>query len=995
MNNKQQTFKMDEVMKKWLIRLSMCVCLLAVGQHNAFSQQIAKGTVVDANTGEGIPGATIVVQGTTIGTITNVDGEFSINAEAGQMLNISFVGYKTETVNYTGSFIKVSLQPSAESLEEVMVIGYGTTKKKDATGSVTSLSEEDFNSAPSITAENLLQGRTTGVAISPNNGGAPGGGASIKIRGTGSLSLTTEPLIIVDDVPLSFGNIGGSRNILESINPNDIESMTILKDASATAIYGSRASNGVIIITTKQGKLNQPLRVTADSKLMISRPRNTVPVMSAGQFRDFVGTYGSEDEISRLGTSNTNWQDEIYRTAITSDNNVSLTGSMGKFPIRASLGYIAQQGVLDTDKMNRFTSSLNLTPSFFDNHLRTEVNAKYTHVANDFADRGAMAAAALFDPTQSIYDENGEYTTWYSISGEEENKTKVRNPNTVANPLMLLHGQEDLSNVNRFIGNAKFDYKFHFLPELTATVNVGYDRASSTVEKYKKDSWIDEKEGRINLEENSEAMNENKLLDLYLNYNKEIGNHRVNATGGYAYQSFYSQNASENFNTFSDSSLNYKEIITPTKDKDVLISFFGRANYSYKDKYLFTATVRADASSKLNPDDRWGVFPSASFAWRITEENFMKNISALSNLKLRLGYGQMGNVGNLGNYKFLTRYTSSANDQAQYQVGDKFYPMYRPEVVNPNLRWEIGETYNAGIDYGFFDERVYGSLDYYIKDTRDLIAQQRLDPFTNFGSTVEANIGDIRNQGVEFAVNYDVIRKKEANWTVGFNASYNKNEITHLPNAELIGGISRGTGNNIQLRREGVAANSFYVYEQAYDSNGRPIEDVFVDRNEDGEITEQDRYIHSNADPSWVFGFFTSGNYKNFDFSMTARANLNNYSYFDIAASNTAVRPAFDHGSLTNRHSYFYNTGFRNTSDKQAMSDMFIQNASFFKLDNITVGYRISKDKLKFADLRIYTAVQNVLTLTKYEGVDPENSGIDRDFYTIPTIYTFGLTLNL
>ncbi len=971
--------------------LLVCLWALAIPELVVAQNKTITGKISDAS--GGLPGASILVKGTTVGTVTDFDGNYTLEVPQGATLVVSFVGYDSkEFVEGIDDLSNIVLAEGV-NLEEVMVIGYGTTTKKDATGSVTSLSEDDFNNAPSITAENLLQGRTTGVAISPNNGGAPGGGASIKIRGTGSLALTTEPLIIVDDVPLSFGNIGGSRNILESINPNDIESMTILKDASATAIYGSRASNGVIIITTKQGKLNQPLRVTADSKLMISDPKNTVPVMNAGQFTDFVTSYGSEDEIFRLGTSSTNWQDEIYRTAITTDNNVSITGSAGKFPIRASVGYIAQQGILDTDEMNRFTSSLNVAPSFFDNHLRTEVNAKYTHVANDFADRGAIGAAAAFDPTQSIYDKNGNYTTWYSEAGE--NQAPVRNPNTVTNPLMLLHAQEDLSKVNRFIGNAKFDYKLHFFPDLTATVNMGYDRASSTVEKYKKNGWIDDKTGRMNVLEDTEAMNENKLLDLYLNYNKSLDNHRINATGGYAYQSFYSENATQRLNIYTDESLNVKKIITPSKDKDVLISFFGRANYTYKDRYLFTATVRADASSKLNPDDRWGIFPSASFAWRVTEEDFMKNMSSLSNLKLRLGYGQMGNVGNLGNYKFLTRYTSSANDQAQYQVGDTFYPMYRPEVTNPNLRWEIGETYNAGVDYGFFDERVYGSLDYYIKDTRDLIAQQRLDPFTNFGSTVEANIGDIRNQGVEFAINYDVIRKETANWTVGFNASYNKNEITYLPNEELIGGISTGTGNNIQLRREGIAANSFYVYEQAYDKQGNPIENVFVDRNNDGEINEQDRYVHSNADPSWVLGFFTNGNYKNFDFSMTARANLDNYSYFDIAAGNSSYQPAFAHGSLSNRHTYFYNTAFRNTSDSQAMSDMFIQNASFFKLDNITIGYKISKDKLKFADIRVYGSVQNVLTLTKYDGVDPENGGIDRDFYTIPTIYTFGLTLNL
>lgn len=973
-------------MKHWLTKLTIAMLLLTLSSMNVFAQSKVSGKITDKATGETIPGATIVVQGTSKGAISDINGAFTIEMEPSQLLEVTFVGYKSETVKYAPN-LNVALTSSTESLDEVMVIGYGTVQKKDATGSVTSLSEDDFNNAPAITAENLLQGRTTGISITPNNGGAPGGGASIKIRGTGSLSLTTEPLIIIDDVPLAFGNIGGSRNVLESLNPNDIESMTILKDASATAIYGSRASNGVIIITTKEGKANQPLKVTVDTKLMISDVRNTVDVMNANQFTDFVNTYGSTSDVARLGTSNTDWQDEIYRTAISSDNNVSLTGSIKSMPIRASLGYIAQEGVLDTDAMDRFTSSLNLSPTFFDNHLKAEINGKYTHVANDFASRDAIGAAAAFDPTQSVYDADGNYTTWYSQDG-------VRNPNTTANPLMLLHAQEDLSNVNRFIGNVKLDYKFHFLPDLSVTLNLGYDYAQSSTKTYKKEGWIDTEPGRLNDKSFTDAKNKNKLLDFYLNYNKDIGDHRISATGGYAYQSFYSESATEYYSYYEDDSKNTHDINVPALNQDVLLSFFARGNYSYKDRYLFTATVRADASSKLNPDDRWGVFPSASFAWRVSEENFMSNARNISNLKLRLGYGQMGNVGNLGNYQYLTRYTSSVNNQGLYQIGDTFYPMYRPEVVNKDLRWEIGETLNAGIDFGFWDERLYGSIDYYVKNTKDLIASQKLDPFTNFGSQVDANIGDMRNQGVEFAINYDIARKKDFNWTLGFNASYNRNEITYLPNEQLVGGVSRGTGNNVQIRRQGIAANSFYVYEQAYDEQGNPLEDVFVDRNEDGVINESDRYIYNNADPSWVLGMFTSGRYKNFDFSVTARANIGNYAYFDVAANNSAYESAFAHSSLSNRHTFFYNTHFANTSDQEAVSDLFIQNASFFKLDNITIGYTIPRKKLHFADLRLYASMQNVFTITDYEGVDPENGGIDNNFYAIPAIYTFGLTLN-
>ncbi|MFV0506127.1 MAG: SusC/RagA family TonB-linked outer membrane protein, partial [Bacteroidales bacterium] len=738
----------------------------------------------------------------------------------------------------------------------------------------------------------------------------------------------------------------------------------------------------------KEGKAGQPLRVTVDSKLMVSHVKDYMSMMNASQFTDFVNEYGSESDKGKLSNHDTDWQKEIYRTAITSDNNVSLTGSIKNLPIRTSLGYLSQEGILKTDKMDRFTSALNLAPTFFDNNLKIELNAKYSYIDNDIADVGAIGAAATFDPTQSPYNEDGSYFNWMNADG------KSRNEISTANPLMLLYGQEQASTINSLLGNLKFDYKIPFLPELTATLNLGYDRSASDVKSYKVDGWIDSEPGRIADDTYSAELNKNKLLDFYLNYINDFDGHKINLTGGYVYQSFYNEYETESFSTYEDETLNTHDVRIPTKERSVLLSFFMRGNYSFKERYLFTATIRTDASSKLNPDDRWGVFPSASFAWRVSEEGFLKNAQALSNLKLRLGYGQMGNVGDLGNYKFLTRYTSSQNQQALYQIGDNFEYSYRPEVVNDKLTWEVGETYNIGFDMGLWDQRLTSTIDFYVKNTRDLIAQQQIDPFTNFGTSVEANIGDIRNTGFEFSIDYAIIQKNDLNWSLGFNASYNKNKIIKLPTEQLFGGSVRGYGNNLMIRREGEAANSFYLYKQNYDEDGKPIEGKVANLNSDDVISDQDRYIDKNSDPTWVLGIYANFNYKNWRLSATGRANIGAYSYYGLAAAYSGRDDAFGYG-LGNRHTDFYNTGFQTMDNTQVLNDYYLRNSSFFKLDNITIGYKIPKSVFKVFDLSLYGSVQNVFTITNYEGLDPETNGIDKNFYAIPTIYSFGLTINL
>lgn len=953
----------------------------------AWAQQKASGTVIDALSGSPLPGVSVSIQNTNTGTITDLQGQFSIDIQKGNMLEFSFIGFKTQVLPATNN-MKVVMAEDAELLGEVVVVGYGQVRKKDATGSVTSISSKDFNEGPSVAADQLIQGKTAGVQIR-SNGGAPGSSSSITIRGTGSLALTNDPLIIIDDVPLASEKINGARSFFDNLNPNDIESMTILKDASASAIYGSRASNGVIIITTKKGKAGQKLKIDFSSIATLSTPFEYVDVMSSEQFVEHVNKYGNTDQISLLGEHSTNWQEQIYTNAMMFDNNLSATGSIGRVPVRASIGYLNQDGILLDDNMNRVSGSLNLIPRFFDDKLRTEFNIKASQVKNDFANRSAIGGAIAFDPTKPVYNENKEYTFWPAAPGALH-----RDSNLPSNPMMELNEREDLFTINNYIANLKLDYALHFLPELKLTLNMGYDRTDSEGEKYSKKNYIFNNPNQIKDRSEEAKLVENKLLDFYATYKKEWNDtHNFSVMGGYSYQSLYDEFTKKSYSYYADSSLNNVVKPIPSKGKDVMISFYSRLNYSFKDRYLLTATVRADASSKLNPEDRWGYFPSLSFAWKINEEAFMQECKNISTLKVRLGYGEMGNVGNLARYQYLTRYTSSINDQALYQLGDNLYSMYRPEVVNPQIRWEIGKTWNAGIDFGFNEDRLNGTLDFYIKNTYDLLANQNLDPFTNFGSNVIANVGDMQNKGVELTLNYGIIQQEDFNWSVGYNVSYNQNKITKLPTEELTGGIGGGTGNHIQIRRVGEEANAFYVYEQAYDSQGKPLEGVVVDRNGDGQISDEDKYVYKSPSADITMGLFTNLNYKNWDLGISSRASLGNYAYHNVASSNTALDGTFNFEGLSNRHSDFYNTEFKTLNTTNLLNDHYIQDASFFKLDNITLGYRFKEDILGSAKLRVYGSIQNVLTLTAYEGLDPENNGIDNNFYPTPRMYSLGLHL--
>ncbi len=956
--------------------------LITVFAFTAIQAQQKKisGTVTDAGDGLGIPGVSVVVKGTTNGVSTDIDGKFTLNVNVGDIVVFSFIGYKEqEVVVADQTIINIKLAPETENLEEVVVIGYGTASKKDLTGSVNLVTNKDFNKAPASDPSGLIQGKIAGVEVT-SNGGAPGETQSIRIRGNGSLSLTNEPLLVVDGVP-------SDMSLLNTINPNDVASMTVLKDASSTAIYGSRAANGVLLVTTKKGKVDQPFTVHMGMKHSYSFVNDYVDVMDAKQFSELIKKNFPKD-AGKLGNTDTDWQKEIYQTAPTTDLNLSFAGGLKNLPYRVSLGHTNQKGVLKTDKFKRSTAKLSLTPRFLDNSLKVELNAAVSHIKRNMANRGAIGAAVEFDPTQPIYDKShrSEFFTWSDTNGDISLAP--------TNPLAMLNLSDNHKTEKRFVGNAKIDYTLPFLPELTATINVGLDKskadgANITDPKMPKTA--------ITLLENTSDYTDestNKLFDAYVNYKKDFNDkHKFSLMLGHSYQSFEYYNEGRKVEKHTDAKQNIDQSYI-NKSKSVLMSFFGRMNYSFKNKYMLTATLRADASSKLNKDDRWGYFPSVAFAWNIANEDFLKDSETINSLKLRLGYGEVGNVNGLGDYKFITNYEKS-DDNHMYQFGDKRYYMYRPSAVSKNLRWEIGDTKNIGIDYSLFNHRVFGSIDAYVKTTKDLIASVAIDPLTNFSNRIDMNIGEMTNKGVELSLNVRPVKSTEDfSWIVNYNFAYNKNKVEALTNTMAVGGINGGTGNTVQLQKEGEVPNSFYLYRQLYNAaTGRPIEGLFLDVNNDGQLNVADLRINQSPYADFTMGFGMNMKYKRFDFNFASRLSVGNYVYNNINSLLSPLAQASNNGVLRNRSTDFYNNGFVSETTANYMSDYFLENASFFKLDNITIGYSLPEDN--GVKVRIYATMQNVFTITDYKGLDPEiNGGIENNFYPRPKVVLVGLSLN-
>ena len=969
-----------------------------------------------------LPGASVTVDGTTLGATTDLDGNYKINGvKAGTVtVTAQFVGYnaikKTVTVggsgNVTADFQMVS---SAQSLNEVVVIGYGSERKKDLSGSIATVNSRDFQKGQITTPEQLIAGKVAGVSVISNNG-APGAGIQIRIRGGASINGSNDPLIVIDGVPLSPSGISGAANPLSLINPNDIESFSILKDASAAAIYGNRASNGVIIITTKKGQSGKP-QTNFSTQFSVAKLPKEAPVLSASQFRDYVNSNDTAATSNGkykalLGTANTDWQKQIYQTAYTTDNNLSVSGAAGKLPYRVSVGYTNQNGILKTSSLERYTTAINLSPSLFTDHLKINFNVKGADVNQRFTNDATIGSAVNFNPTVPVYSGNNslyggyfEYTDPSSVTG-----LKSLAP---LNPLGLLNENKNTSTVYRAITSLALDYKLHFFPDLHANINIAYDGSrgsgSQTIPGYAASNLNSYSANGViynGYSHQYKQTNGNKLFEGFLSYNKEIKaiNSRIDAVAGYSDQKF-STNNYNNPSYFSDGTLNPNSI--PTYVNSIaeyeLTSLYARVNYVYNDKYILTGTIRNDYSTRFAPGTRSGVFPSGAFAWKIHDEDFLKDNRTLSNLKLRLGYGVTGNQEGIGDYEYLANYGVSTST-ARYQLGSTFYPLYRPGGYYPGRTWETTATSNAALDYGFLDDRITGSIDFYYRKTKNLLALISQPALTNFSNQIVGNIGNMRDQGVEFNINAQIVKSKDVNWTANFNVTYNQNKITNLTQAGAgsssglqTGGISGGVGQTIQINSVGSSKYSFYTYQQVYGSNGKPLEGVFVDRNGDGIINSSDLYIGKSPDPKEYFGFSTDVRYKNWNAGLVARANLGNYVYNNVASS-TGVQRNFLNpiGTLSNGSSTVLESGLIGSNDKQVLSDYWLENASFIRMDNAHIGYNFGKIFAGSGNLGISFNVQNVFIITKYKGVDPEiPSGLDNNFYPRPRTYVLGLNLSL
>lgn len=991
--------------KKALVAMLMMLtvfCLSSIAQDRTVT-----GKVTNAKDGSPLVAASVLVKGSGVGAQTNADGSFSLKVPANATtLVVSSLNFETKEVTLSGNALTIALSPAIDDLNDVVVIGYGSVRKKDLTGSVVNVSSKDFNKGVISTPEQLIQGKVAGVQITSNNG-APGSGSTIRIRGGASLNASNDPLIVVDGMPIDGGGISGQANALALINPNDIESFSILKDASATAIYGARASNGVIIITTKKGKSGAP-KYAFSSQFSVSNVTRKADVFSADEIRDIVKTKGPS-YTNLLGTASTDWQDEIYQTALTTDNNISVSGALKKLPYRFSLGNLMQSGILRSDKLNRTTVGVNVSPTLFDNHLTVNINYKLAASKSNFADQGAIGAAAYFDPTKPVYSGEQAYNGyWNWLDATSSNGLRALAPR---NPLGILLDRNNESDVTRHIANAVVDYKVHLISDLHVVVNTGMDvaegkgtnvtndQAATTFMRFKDAAGVFH--GGINNQ--YRQTRNNSYLNAYLNYTKEIPYlaTRVEFTGGYEYQNYLTTNYSFNDQTFNGTVVN-SPVFALDKPEYRLSSYLGRMNISVKGKYLFTASLRQDGSSKFNSDNRFAVFPSGAVAWKLKEEGLFKNMKSLTELKLRASYGVTGQQDGIGYYDYISYYNLGSNT-AQYQFGNTFTQISRPNGYYFNRKWEQTATTNLALDFGFADNRITGTIEAYRRETSDLLNEVNQPAGTNFSNKIVANVGTMENKGIEFTLNIQPIRNKNTTWDIAFNATYNQNRITKLTISDdpayagaRFGGISGGTGNTILIHSVGKQRGSFFVYKQVYDANDKPIDGLFADLNRDGNINEQDLYQYKGIDPQMFFGLSSSITHKKWNAGIVMRANIGNYLYNSIAASSGTLRNILNPiGYINNGSRDYLRSGFSGNGSNYYLSDYYVQNASFLRIDNINLGYNVGNVFNKKAALRINATVQNVLTITKYTGLDPEmNGGIDNNFYPRPRTIVLGINLD-
>ena len=947
------------------------------------AQDVINGRVTDRLTGSELPGVTVLVKGTSTGTATDFDGNFELSVDdPNAVIVFSYVGYNN--VEMTGSQnMNVLMDESAESLEEVILIGYGQTTKKDATGAVERVSSEEFNPGAIVSPEQLITGKSAGVNVVPPSG-RPGEGGTIKIRGgVSSLSASNSPLIVIDGVP-----VDQDGPALNTINPNDIESFNILKDASATAIYGSRASNGVILITTKSGKMHQDFNISLDSKFSWGKAENKIDLLNKNEFIDAINGLNVPEAAALLTDDETDWQDQIYQTAFGTDNNLSFSEGFENSSYRISMGYLYQEGILKTSEYNRKTAALNFRQNLFDNSLKMDFNIRGSFAQDEFANEGAIGSSVSMDPTKPVFSGNdnyGGYWEWLNANGSPNNLSP-------RNPLGLLNQFSSHAGTDRFIGNAKFDYSLWFLEGLSIVANFGFDY--SEVDGYNQ-TLASSASGFYNGGTKGvyDNMKRNTLADVYLNYVQTFNDvHRFDIMLGQSFQDFYRQESS--FNEDGDGTVREFDYASTNS----LLGYIARINYGYDNRYLFTFTYRRDGSSRFAPENRWGNFYSGALAWNIAEEAFLENSETISTLKLRLGYGETGQQEIGSDFGYLPVYLEG-RENVRYPFGDRYINTLRPAGYDAGIKWEETATYNIGLDYGFFMDRITGSIEYFKSESTDILNTVAPPAGSNLSNSLYTNIGDLDKQGVEFTLNGDVVQSENFTWNLMFNATWLENEIKKLNAVDdptspglATGGISGGVGNTIQTHKVGYPQSSFLVYQQVYDNNGNPIEGVYVDTNEDGAITDADKRIFNSPNPDWLLGLSSYMTYRNFDLNFTMRASLGNYAYNNVASANGNQDNLYDLGTIRNAHASILDTNFRNP---QYWSDYYVQDASFLRMDNITLGYNFTNLKNGDVRLRVYSTLQNVFTITEYDGLDPEiNGGIDNNFYPRPQTLLFGFNVN-
>lgn len=1010
--------------------------LCAIGA-NAQSITV-RGTVVDPS-GEPLIGASILAEGTSVGTATDIDGNYAINVNPDATLVFSYVGYDPQSVAVKGrTTIDVTMKENSVMLNEVVAIGYGVVKKSDATGSVAVVKPDEIEAGLATSVQDMLVGQTPGVVVT--TAGGPEGGASIRVRGGSSLNASNDPLIVLDGVPLDNGGVQGMGNPLAMISPENIESMTILKDASATAIYGARASNGVIIVTTKRGKSGKP-QINFSANMYINHAHKRWDVLSADEFRNLiVERFGeNSDAANALGDTSTDWQDEVLRTTVSSDYSLSIGGTAGVLPYHANISYTNSNGIIKTSKMDRLTLGFNLSPKFFQDHLSVNANVKGFYVRNQFGDAGALSSAISYDPTHPVRSDlpivggtSGQkymFNGFYEVANVNSEGVVQLNDNASLNPVGMLENKDNYANVYRSNGNLQLDYSMHFLPELHANLNLGYDvsktNETNATAANSAEAWKNHEHYGGGYKTDTYQFKSNTMLEFYLNYKKEFdaASQMVDVVGGYTWQRTYNEGhysgANGNAGVRTSPGLNYPTLVDGKyymdqndatvdlvgklfqadgissdgnyhwKDHLQLLSFYGRVNYGLLDRYLLTFTVRGDATSRFSKNNRWGVFPAAALAWKLNNEAFLESASGwLSDLKLRLSWGQTGQqeVGNSINY--MPMY-AIASPSVSYPngLGGWYLPVYA-RGYNPDLTWETTTTYNAALDFGFLNNRITGNIEYYHRKTTDLLAFVAVPAGSSTTNMLNRNIGSLENYGVEFNIQARPIVTKDFTWTLNYNVGWNHNEITELTGNSVfkVGGISGGNGNTVQIHAVGHPANSFYLFQQVYDENGAPLEGVYVDQNGDGQIDEADKIINKSPDPKVTMTFGSQFRWKSWDLGFNIRASIGNYVYNNVLSTKAVYNDLFAYGlnNLVKNDHYF--------EQPRYMSDYYLRNASFVRCDNITLGYtwdNLINDHLR---LRLFGAVQNPFVITKYKGVDPEVfGGIDNSVYPRATVYSLGL----